>query len=119
MNYKECEHDWREEYYGVRCSKCDTFYPSGSEPWLPTDDALVELQSIETGADDLLDAGVVPINDVPKCVVFKCGCAPLIQLKAGESRQTRSGFLTARVDGWYCPICAGSYGSFTPTPKDQ
>ena len=35
----------------------------------------------------------------------------LIYLRRGEARQTeRGGFLIAKVPGWYCPICAGSYG---------
>ncbi len=48
----ECEHDWKEEYYGVRCEKCHTFYPHGSEPWMPTDDALGHLQRINTFDDE-------------------------------------------------------------------
>lgn len=26
-------HKWKEEYYGVRCEKCDLFYPDGCAPW--------------------------------------------------------------------------------------
>lgn len=29
----ECQHAWQEEYYGVRCTKCDLFYVDGSAPW--------------------------------------------------------------------------------------
>jgi len=29
----ECQHDWKEEYYGTRCMKCDLFYPYGCAPW--------------------------------------------------------------------------------------
>lgn len=35
---KYCEndkHDFVEEYYGQRCSKCDLFYPHGCAPWDP------------------------------------------------------------------------------------
>jgi hypothetical protein len=28
-----CQHEWREEYYGTRCARCDTFYPDGCAPW--------------------------------------------------------------------------------------
>lgn len=31
----DCAHDWHEEYYGTRCSKCGTFYAIGHEPWSP------------------------------------------------------------------------------------
>lgn len=37
---KVCEltsHKWNDEYYGVRCEQCGTFYPYGCEPWLPFD----------------------------------------------------------------------------------
>jgi hypothetical protein len=30
---EECKHEWKEEYYGTRCVKCDAFYPSGCAPW--------------------------------------------------------------------------------------
>ena len=56
----DCEHDWREEYYGTRCAKCGTFYPFGCEPWMPDDEALTELQAMETTGDDLRDAGIEP-----------------------------------------------------------
>lgn len=26
-------HDFVKEYYGVRCSRCDLFYPEGCAPW--------------------------------------------------------------------------------------
>ena len=29
----ECAHDWREEYYGHRCSKCGLFFAFGCAPW--------------------------------------------------------------------------------------
>lgn len=28
-----CDHEWAEEYYGHRCSKCDLFYAHGCAPW--------------------------------------------------------------------------------------
>jgi len=34
----ESQHDWRDVYYGIECTKCGTFYPDGCEPWLPIDD---------------------------------------------------------------------------------
>lgn len=116
---EECEHDWKQEYYGTRCQKCDTFYAFGSEPWAPTDDALAELQSMETRGDDLLDAGIEPLTDKPvesatlRCVCFGCDYAPLIYLRVGETKQTRNGYLVSKIDGWYCPMCAGGYGGMT------
>lgn len=64
-NPLDCEHDWKEEYYGTRCSKCQTFYPSGCEPWAVDDDALAQLQAINTHGDDLRDAGIEPMSDSP------------------------------------------------------
>jgi len=29
------QHDWKEEYYGYKCLRCQLFVPFGSEPWLP------------------------------------------------------------------------------------
>ena len=29
------QHSWKEEYYGYKCERCQTFIPYGSEPWLP------------------------------------------------------------------------------------
>lgn len=48
----DCEHDWKEEYYGTRCEKCGLFYPFGCEPWLPDDEANQELQRINEIDDD-------------------------------------------------------------------
>lgn len=30
-----CNHDWKEEYYGDRCTKCNLFYAHGQGPWMP------------------------------------------------------------------------------------
>ena len=27
------KHDWKEEYYGHRCTNCDAFYAFGCAPW--------------------------------------------------------------------------------------
>lgn len=32
------QHVWKEEYYGYKCERCQTFIPYGSEPWVITDD---------------------------------------------------------------------------------
>lgn len=32
------QHDWKEEYYGYKCERCQMFIPYGSEPWLPVDE---------------------------------------------------------------------------------
>jgi len=45
-----------------------------------------------------------------RCVIFGCNSAKLIWLKRGQSLQTQNGFLIASISGWYCPVCAGSYG---------
>lgn len=31
------QHDYFDDYYGVRCRKCPLFYPYGSEPWAVAD----------------------------------------------------------------------------------
>ena len=48
----DCTHEWKEEYYGVRCPKCNTFYPYGSEPWLPLNDDIEGAQEWEDDEDD-------------------------------------------------------------------
>lgn len=48
----------------------------------------------------------------PRCGGWKCKLAKLVRLEVGDSMQTGNGFLTARVPGWYCPVCAASYGDF-------
>lgn len=30
---KECDHEWKEIYYGTKCIKCDLFYADGCTPW--------------------------------------------------------------------------------------
>jgi Zn finger protein HypA/HybF involved in hydrogenase expression len=35
---EDCEHDWKQEYYGIRCTKCDLFYPDNSNWFAPLDD---------------------------------------------------------------------------------
>jgi hypothetical protein len=34
----ECQHEWKQEYYGIRCTKCDLFYPDNSNWFAPQDD---------------------------------------------------------------------------------
>lgn len=31
-------HEWKEEYYGYRCVRCDMFYAFGQAPWEESDD---------------------------------------------------------------------------------
>lgn len=45
-----------------------------------------------------------------KCRKWGCSDAKLIWMKTGESRHIRKGFLIAKIGGWYCPVCGGSYG---------
>lgn len=42
------QHDWQEEYYGLKCSLCGEFVPYGCEPWMPVDDGR-ELAEEEIG----------------------------------------------------------------------
>jgi Zn finger protein HypA/HybF involved in hydrogenase expression len=32
---EDCKHEWKEEYYGIRCAKCDLFYPDNSNWFAP------------------------------------------------------------------------------------
>lgn len=33
-----CDHVWEDDYYGIGCALCDTWYPHDGEPWnVPTD----------------------------------------------------------------------------------
>lgn len=34
----DCKHEWKEEYYGIRCIKCDLFYPDNCNWFAPLDD---------------------------------------------------------------------------------
>lgn len=51
------------------------------------------------------------------CFKFGCNNARLVFLEVGESRQTNNGFLIARIAGYYCPVCAGSYGPYERNKK--
>ena len=35
---EDCKHEWKEEYYGIRCTKCDLFYPDNGNWFAPPDD---------------------------------------------------------------------------------
>ncbi len=35
---EECEHDWKKEYYGLRCANCQLFYPDNGNYFAPLDD---------------------------------------------------------------------------------
>jgi len=32
------EHNWQDDYYGVKCADCGDFYAYGCEPWAPEPD---------------------------------------------------------------------------------
>ena len=32
-----CEHDWKKEYYGLRCENCQLFYPDNGNYFAPLD----------------------------------------------------------------------------------
>jgi hypothetical protein len=49
-----------------------------------------------------------------RCGAWGCHDADLVWMKAGDDCQTKNGFLIAKLDGWYCPVCAGSYGNSKP-----
>jgi hypothetical protein len=34
---EECEHDWKKEYYGLRCANCQLFYPDNGNYFAPLD----------------------------------------------------------------------------------
>lgn len=41
MKIRNCQathHDWKQEYYGLRCMKCDLFLPDNSNWFSPLDD---------------------------------------------------------------------------------
>ncbi len=44
-----------------------------------------------------------------KCTKFGCAGQELVHLKKGQTLQTSNGFLIAKISGWYCPHCMGSY----------
>ena len=33
-----CWHQWEENYYGIRCTKCGAFVADGHGPWMPVDE---------------------------------------------------------------------------------
>jgi hypothetical protein len=35
---EEHKHEWKEEYYGIRCAKCDLFYPDNGNYFAPPDE---------------------------------------------------------------------------------
>ena len=81
-----CQHDWVEEYYGDRCSKCDLFYAHGTAPWC---------QSADDDFDDDDEHG-------PRCM--SCGGEGIVDSVCEESGRW----------GWdndgpgTCPNCNGS-----------
>lgn len=72
--WQDCRHRWVDEYYGVRCRNCDTFYAHGTEPWLPVDDYEEEWDGEgylgESDFDDDLDlaAGECSMLDDGTCL---------------------------------------------------
>ena len=37
-NRTDCEHEWKEEYYGWQCVHCKLFYAFGCAPWEDVED---------------------------------------------------------------------------------
>ena len=50
----ECKHEWKEEYYGIRCSKCDLFYPDTGNWFAPLDDEEEEYHPYNYTCEDCL-----------------------------------------------------------------
>ncbi len=48
------------------------------------------------------------------CVKWGCKSERLVWLKKDDDLSTYNGFLIAKLDGWYCPKCGGSYGNSNP-----
>lgn len=74
--------------------------------------AIVDKQRINRQREWCIDMDPdKPVKHI-KCELRKCHACNLmlVYMKCGESKQTDNGFLIARVKGWYCPKCAGSYG---------
>lgn len=45
-----------------------------------------------------------------RCHRWGCEEAALVWMRKGDARQTFNGFLSAKIAGWYCPVCGGGYG---------
>ncbi len=50
------------------------------------------------------------VYNIPVCTNWRCDKAPLVRMRAGDEMQTANGFLIAKIDGMFCPVCAGGYG---------
>jgi hypothetical protein len=78
---------------------------------------LRELRAVEADVRKGSQVKSLPLRPSPKCGAWGCHDADLIWLITGESRQTKNGFLVVKITGWYCPVCAASYGNFSiPNP---
>ncbi len=78
---------------------------------------LRELRAVEADVRKGSQVKSLPLRPSPKCGAWGCHDADLIWLITGESRQTKNGFLVVKITGWYCPMCAASYGNFSiPNP---
>lgn len=45
------EHNWHDDYYGVKCADCGMFYAYGCEPWAPEREGMDDDEWYE-GEDD-------------------------------------------------------------------
>lgn len=48
------KHDWKQEYYGIRCTICDLFYPDNSNWFAPPDDEEEDYHSYDCTCEDCL-----------------------------------------------------------------
>jgi len=51
---EDCKHEWKQEYYGIRCAKCDLFYPDNSNWFAPLDDEEEEYHSYDCTCEECL-----------------------------------------------------------------
>ncbi len=63
-----CKHEWFDDYYGMRCKLCDTFYPHGCEPWLPQDEGYYFAEENRPEASELSDNDLAEADEVNQIV---------------------------------------------------
>jgi hypothetical protein len=51
---EDCKHEWKQEYYGIRCSICDLFYPDTGNWFAPDDDEEEEYHPYDCTCEDCL-----------------------------------------------------------------
>lgn len=64
-NCQATHHDWKQEYYGLRCTKCDLFLPDNSNWFAPLDDDMSIIGAEEWDDDE--------------CHPYDCTCEDCLQ----------------------------------------